>query len=204
MPSWLRLAGPVVLAAACSVVTTLAPETALAQGKSVTSLIQRGAELFDDQQYEESIQTLSAALVRPGTSKAEKIEIYRLLAYNYIILKRTEEADAAVRGLLALDEAFTLAPNESPRFRDFFAPTRKKWEAEGKPGKVDEAVVPEKSVEIRHASPPQVEANTTIKLSGTIEDPANRVRAVELAYRTGSSGKFVTVAATYAMGTFRA
>src|SRR5262245_54177802 len=205
MPSWLRLAGPVVLAAACSVVTTLAPETALAQGKSVTSLIQRGAELFDDQQYEESIQTLSAALVRPGTTKAEKIEIYRLLAYNYIILKRTDEADAAVRGLLVLDENFTLAPNESPRFRDFFAATRKKWEAEGKPGKTEEGNAPEveKPVEIKHASPPQGQANTAIKLSGTIEDPGGRVRGVQLAYRSGASGKFVTVSATYSMGSFR-
>ena len=52
---------------------------------------------------------------------AEKIEIYRLLAYNFIILKRTDEADAAVRGVLVLDENFTLPPTESPRFRDFFA-----------------------------------------------------------------------------------
>jgi len=38
---------------------------------STTALIQRGSALFDDQQYEESIQTLSAALVRPGTSQQD-------------------------------------------------------------------------------------------------------------------------------------
>ena len=133
-----RVVAPIAVAAAC----TLAGEApALAQGKTTTTLIQRGGTLFEDQQYEESIQTLSAALLRPGSSEAEKIETYRLLAYNYIILKRTEEADAAVRGLLVLNEAFSLPPTESPRFRDFFDATRKKWADEGKPGVVTVGVV---------------------------------------------------------------
>ena len=109
-----RFLPPLLLAVACNtVVVATSTGPALAQGgasagKGVTSLIQKGGELFDDQQYEESIQTLSAALMRPGTQKSDKIEIYRLLAYNYITLKRTEEADAAVRGLYVVDESFTL------------------------------------------------------------------------------------------------
>lgn len=172
----------------------------------VAGLIARGADLFDDQQYEESIQTLSAALVRPGTSKADKTEIYRLLAYNYITLKRTEEADSAVRGILVLDETFKLPPTESPRFRDFFESTRTKWEAEGKPGKTEEGTPPpvEKPVRMVHASPAQVEPSTQIKLTGTIEDPGGRVSAVQLFYRAGSSGKFINVTSTYSMNRFRA
>ena len=59
--------------------------SAFAQGKggahapAQQDLIQRGRALFDDQQYEESIQALSAALVRPSNTKAQKLEIYRLL-----------------------------------------------------------------------------------------------------------------------------
>lgn len=185
-------------------ISTALPATAFAQGKSTASLIARGSELFDDQQYEESIQTLSAALLRPGTSKEEKIEIYRLLAYNYITLKRMDEADAAVRGLLVIDEAFTLPPTESPRFRDFFKATREKWESEGKPGKSDAVTQKvEKPIKIEHTSPAQVAPDTTIKLSGTVDDPEGRVRGVQLAYRTGAKGKFVTVAATFTMGSFR-
>jgi hypothetical protein len=101
--------------------------------QSVASLVKKGQELFDEQMYEESIQTLSAALMRPGIAKQEKIEVYRLLAYNYITLRRDEEADAAVRGLLVLDEGFQLPESESPRFREFFQATREKWEEEGKP-----------------------------------------------------------------------
>src|SRR6478736_5587859 len=66
-------------------------------------LVARGQQLFEDQQYEESIQTLSAALLRPSNTKAQKIEIYRLLALNYITINRKDEAESAVRGLLAIE-----------------------------------------------------------------------------------------------------
>ncbi|MFO0759885.1 MAG: tetratricopeptide repeat protein [Byssovorax sp.] len=202
---WIRAAAPVALAAAFHLAL---PAAAFAQpkpkGNSTTSLIQRGGALFEDQQYEESIQTLSAALVRPGSTEAEKIETYRLLAYNYIILKRTEEADAAVRGILVQSENFSLPPTESPRFRDFFEATKKKWIDEGKPGKPKAAVpVVDKPVKIAHASPAEAIMDATIKLTGSVEDPDGRVRGVQLAYRAGTSGKFTTVAGTYALGEFR-
>jgi hypothetical protein len=199
----------VAVTALASVPAALAPGVAAAQtAKSgVVPLIQRAAELFDDQQYEESIQTLSAALLRPGSSTKEKIEIYRLLAYNYITLKRNDEADAAVRGLYVVDETFTLPKNESPRFKDFFEATRKKWEAEGKPGKVADAgtvAAAETPVKIVHTSPAQVAPGTAIKLGGTLDDPKSRARGVQLFYRAGSTGKFVIVAATYTLGKFNA
>jgi hypothetical protein len=181
--------------------------SARAPGKSATTaLIQRGSALFEDQQYEESIQTLSAALVRPGATDVEKIEIYRLLAYNFIILKRPDEADAAVRGVLVVDESFQLPPSESPRFRDFFAATKRKWTDEGKPGKVAIGVAPvlEKPIKMAHTSPAEIPAGSSVKLSGTLEDPDGRVRGVQLAYRAGSTGKFITLAATYTLGEFRA
>lgn len=207
-----RLAARLALAAAChaaiigggSFGEPLAQAAPPAKGKSVTtSLIQRGSALFDDQQYEESIQTLSAALVRPGASDVEKTEIYRLLAYNFIILKRAEEADAAVRGVFVIDEGFSLPPTESPRFRDFFAAAKRKWIDEGRPGRSAGATPVEKPVKMQHASPPEAPPGASIKLSGTIEDPDNRVRGVQLAYRTGTKGKFITVAATYTLGEFR-
>jgi len=183
-----------------------APTTASAQAKpkTTTGLIQRAAELYDDQQYEESVQTLSAALVRPGNTKQEKVEIYRLLAFNYISLKKNDEADAAVRGLLVVDESYELAKTESPRFRDFFQSTRKKWEAEGKPGKSETPVEgADKAVVLKHTSPSHTPPNVAIKLSGQLEDPDGRVRGIQLAYRTGAKGKFELVAATYSLGQFR-
>ncbi|MDI1447878.1 hypothetical protein [Polyangium sp. 6x1] len=209
---WPRLAATLALTAAChSAFVVATPSLAFAQSPakgdkaSVTSLIQRGSALFDDAEYEESIQTLSAALLRPGTSKQEKIEIYRLLAYNYIVLKRADEADAAVRGLLVLDETYSLPPTESPRFKDFFKATREKWEAEGKPGReTTDSPAVEKAIRIMHTSPAQVPPGTLIKLTGRVEDPDGRVRAMQLAYRTGAEGKFVLVPASYTLGEFRA
>ncbi len=200
-----RRSAPFALAVALHAATFSFAPCAFAQPKSTTTtLVQRGSELFDDQQYEESIQTLSAALVRPGATTKEKIEIYRLLAYNYIILKRSDEADAAVRGILVIDEGFALPPTESPRFRDFFESTRKKWEAEGKPGKAAAGEADASRIKMQHTSPAEAPKNEAIKLSGTIEDPEAKVRGVQLAYRSGTKGKFVTIAATYALGSFRA
>lgn len=181
-------------------VLTAAPASAQKK-QSVASLIKKGQDYFDEQAYEESIQTLSAALMRPGIAKKEKVQVYKLLAYNYIVLNRTEEADGAVRGLLVLDESFELPETESPRFRDFFNDTRDKWEEEGKPGQ-EKAGAPVSQVKIKHTPPAQVDEGASISLSGTVEDPEASVAKVNLYYRAGSSGKFQTAKVKYAMRKF--
>jgi hypothetical protein len=176
--------------------------TALAQGKggahaavAQQDLVQRGRTLFDDQQYEESIQALSAALVSPSNTKAQKLEIYRLLALNYITLSRKDESESAVRGLLALQPDYTLPASESPRFRDFFAAVKQKWEAEGRPGLVQDtaAAAP---IEMAHNSPAQATAHKQLDLSATLTDPAHHVVTAKLFYRHGSSGPFDEADAT--------
>lgn len=152
-------------------------------------LIAKGRELFEDQQYEDSIQTLSAALLRPNNTKEQKVEIYRLLALNYITLGRTDEADNAVRGLLVVRPDYELPESESPRFRDFFRDARAKWEAEGRPG-YKETPPSERPVTIRHGSPSSADRDKAIPLKATIDDPGKRVHTVKLYYRTGSQGEF--------------
>lgn len=174
-------------------------------GKTDTgALVQKAQDLFDDQRYEESIQTLSAALLRPGALPETRIEIYRLLAYNYITLGRNEEADGAVRGLLVQKEDFELSKKESPRFRDFFAKARASWEADGKPGK-DEGggakALP--SVTIKHTPAVQVDPDAVVKIEGTVEDPNTAVAEVQLFYRTSGADKFASKPLVYSMGSFR-
>jgi hypothetical protein len=158
-------------------------------------LIQRGRSLFDDQQYEESIQSLSAALVRPNNTKAQKLEIYRLLALNYITLNRKDEAESAVRGLLALQPDYALPASESPRFRDFFAAVKQKWEAEGRPGLVTETAPAAAPVSMTHNSPSTAKRRVQLDLTANLVDPQHRVVTVKLLYRHGSSGKFDEVEA---------
>lgn len=193
-----------LLLAFCAV--TAAPTIAHAQSKkqSVSSLLKKGQDLFDEQRYEESIQTLSAALMRPGIDKQEKVDVYKLLAYNYIVLQRDDEADGAVRGLYAQDPDYVLAETESPRFRDFFTKVKEEWEAEGRPGyqedKPEGPVAPK--VKIKHSPPAQVDAGASISVEGSIDDPEAQVAVVRVFYRQGSDGKFVGVKAKYAMRKF--
>src|ERR1700722_19480428 len=195
---------PLLLLAALHAVvfSTVAP--ALAQPRPGQDLIARGRGLFEDQQYEESIQTLSGALVRPNNTKVQKVEIYRLLALNYITLNRREEAESAVRGLLALSPDYALPPSESPRFRDFFSAVRQRWEAEGRPGLVKETEPPPASVTMRHNSPSQADRKTQIDLTAKVEDPEHRVVDVKLFYRAGSHGKFDETDASLTDGDARA
>ncbi len=181
---------PLIMTAAVHSAYLACPTNAWAQQKTAQDLVQRGKSLFDDQQYEESIQTLSAALLRPNNTKQQRVDIYRLLALNYITLNRKDEAESAVRGLLALQPDYTLPSSESPRFRDFFGVVQKKWEAEGRPGLVKETEPPPAPVTMQHVSPSQVAPGTEIPLSVKLDDPLGRVYDVKLFFRPGSSGKF--------------
>jgi hypothetical protein len=185
-----RWALPIVMTAAVHSAVLAFPANAWAQAKTAGDLVQRGKALFDDQQYEESIQTLSAALLRPNNTKQQRLDVYRLLALNYITLNRKDEAESAVRGLLALQPDYALPASESPRFRDFFSTAQKKWEAEGRPGIVKETEAPPAAVTMQHVSPPQVAPGTEIPLSVKLDDPQGRVYDVKLFFRPGSSGKF--------------
>ena len=209
----LRAIAPIALGFACCAAAVATPGSARAQhakkpaassaSTSTSNLLQTGRNQFEDQRYEESIQTLSAALLRPNTPKKDRVEVYRLLAYNYIVLSHRDEAEAAVRGLYALDPEFSLGSSESPRFKDFFAEVKKKWEADGKPGLVSEAAPAEKPVSIKHSSPAQQDQGLEIKLSGEVDDPGNRTGSVVLHYRTGSQGKFEKVDARLIDARFR-
>ena len=172
--------------------------------KGPQDLIGRGQSLFEDQQYEESIQTLSGALVRPNNTKPQKIEIYRLLALNYITLNRKDEAESAVRGLLAIEPSYMLPSSESPRFRDYFASVKQKWEAEGRPGLVKETAAPPPPVTMKHNSPSEMEPGHQIDLTARVEDPQSRVVNVKLFYRAGSKGPFEEMNAAYEQGGVRA
>lgn len=180
--------------------SSAAPAPAAPSSGKGVDLLARGKQQFDDQQYEESIQTLSAALLKPSNSRAQKIEIYRLLALNYITLRRKDEAESAVRGLLAIQPDYELPADESPRFRDFFAEVRTKWEAEGRPGLVSPEAPVVAPVSLKHTVPSEAEARKELTLRGLLDDKDGRVISVKLFYRTGSKGKFQERAATVLAG----
>ncbi len=200
---WDRFA-PLALAGALHASLLTGAATSWAQPRPSQDLVARGRALFDDQQYEESIQTLSGALVRPNNTKPQKLEIYRLLALNYITLNRKDEAESAVRGLLALQPDYALPASESPRFRDFFAAVKQRWEAEGRPGLVKETEAAPAAVVMKHSSPSQAAPRTQVNLTAHMDDPQHRVVGVKIYFRAGSHGKFDETDASLADGDVKA
>lgn len=171
---------------------------------TVASVIQKARDMYDDQRYEESIQALSAVVVRADATREEKIDAYKLLAFNHIALGKIDEAEPFVRAILVIDENFELPKSESPKFREVFDKTKKAWEADGKPGKSQEGTEPEKkTVVVKHAPAAQAEAGSALKIEGTIEDPDVVIEKVTLFYRSGADGKFTEKSLPYSMGGFR-
>lgn len=172
---------------------------------SVASIIQKARDMYEDQRYEESIQTLSGVVVRADASREERLEAHKLLAFNNIALGKNEEADSFVRAIYVLDETFELPKTESPKFRDFFDKSKKQWETDGKPGKSasGEPSADKKPVLIKHNAAAQIESGAVLKIEGTIEDPDVAVETVDLFYRSGTTGKFTKKPLAYSMGAFR-
>jgi hypothetical protein len=191
------------LGAAPATVALAQPKAAPAKPSTTSALIERAQGMFDDQRYEESIQTLTAALVRPGNTKEEKTAVLKLLAFNDIAMGRNDEADAAVRGIYVTDENYQLDKTDSPRFRDFFKKTHDTWVAEGKPGQTIEGTPPPtESIKITHAPPAQAEIDTIVKIEGKVDDDAAKVEKVQLAVKN-AKGKYEESTLIYSMGAFR-
>lgn len=193
------------------VTASVALEPARAQAQATTpaaapktnahGLVERGRSLYEDQLYEESAQTLSAALLRPDSSREDKLRVYQYLAFDYIVLGRNEEAENATRALFVLDPEFTLPSSESPRFREFFDGVKQRWESEGRPGIEKKAEVV-KPVVLRHAPQAQVEENKAFEVRGSIDDADLRVTHLKLFVRAGTKGRFTSMPVPLSGSTF--
>ncbi len=167
----------------CSV---LGPASAEAQNP----LIRQGQSQYDELRFEEALQTLSAALVRTGNSAEQYATIYRVLAFTYLALGRTEEASGAYRSMLPLAPDYEPGDDVAPRTREFFSAVRQQWEEAGRPGTASTVVAAASSIEIQHRSPAEADPETEVPLSATVVDPDQRVSGLVLAYRQGTSAVF--------------
>ncbi len=179
----------------------LAPMAAFAQQES---LLQEGITLYENLEYEASIERLSAALLRPGNSPQDRIEINRYLGLNYLTLGREEPAEGAFRNLLVQNPDYQFDPNTTaPEIIQFFDGVRQRWDAEGRPG-LERATQVAASVRINHISPAEAERGTEIVLTGTVTDPERVSTNLVLAYRSGSTGTFSRIPGTGGPEGFRA
>ncbi|MBL8683354.1 MAG: hypothetical protein JNK05_29570 [Myxococcales bacterium] len=179
--------------------STVVTSSAFAQAGQ-RNLIQLGQRQYDELHYEEAVQTLSAAIIRPGNSPQDELRIYELLAYSYQALQRSDEAEGAWRLVLARDPERQPSQDVSPRVQQFFTRARERWEAEGRPGVArpqtggggTTTVVAAAPAEVRieHRSPPQQQRGRAVALTANVVDPGSRVSRLVLAYRHNNAGIF--------------
>ena len=162
---------------------------ALAHAQEANPLIKQGISQYNDLEYETSINTLSAALIRPGNSNEDKITIYNYLGLNYLILGRETEADGAFRSLLAIDENWALDPVLTPpKVLDFFTATKEQWIADGKPG--TEQTTKVSPVKVVHKLPDKGVRDEDNYLKIELENPKKIPVKVVVLYRKSSDKKY--------------
>jgi hypothetical protein len=171
-----------------------------AQGSGAAALIKKGEDMFEEQRYEESIQTLSAVVARKDIPRAQRVRALQLMAYNHIVLGNLDQARGVVWSIYAEDEDFVIGEAESPRFREFFETSKAEWIEAGRPGKAVTATTVR--VKIKHSPPSQGEPGAAISLRGVVEDPDAQVSRLQIFYRAGSSGKFTSRSVKFAMRRF--
>ena len=182
----------------------LGPAAASAQGNG--ALVQTGRTQYDNLQFEEAIQTLSAAIIRRGNTPAQEAQIYECLGLSYLALSRDDEAEGAFRLMLAREPERRLDAGTAPRIVEFFNRARDRWVAEGRPGAApsDAPVRATRPVTIQHTSPPQQTRDTPLELTASLTDPDRRSAGLVLAWRAGSRGLFHRSTAQNRAGTFAA
>jgi tetratricopeptide (TPR) repeat protein len=193
-----------VCVAALSMSLALAAAPVAAQGAG--ALVQTGRSQYDNLQFEESIQTLSAAIIRRGNTPAQEVAIYELLGLSYLALSRDEEAEGAFRLVLARDPEHHLDAGTAPRVVEFYNRVSTRWVAEGRPGapQTNTPARTERPVTIEHRSPAQQDHDTPLELTATLVDPDRRSAGLVLAWRAGSRGLFHRVDTQNRGGTYSA
>jgi tetratricopeptide (TPR) repeat protein len=193
-------------AAALFVVLSLTSVATEVCAQDNARLINTGRTQYDNLQFEEAIQTLSAALIRRGNSPQQEAAIFEALGLSYLALSRDDEADGAFRRLLANNPEHHLDAGTAPRIVEFFNRTRQRWIADGRPGaaRVDAPARAPRPVTIEHVSPAQQTRSTALELTATLTDPDRRSAGLVLAWRSGSHGLFHRANAENRSGTFAA
>jgi len=186
---WRAALGTTILAA------TFAARAARAQEFPENPLIQQGVQLYNDLEFEASVDALQRALVRAEHVPEQKVAIFKYLALDYLVLGRQDDARQAFRQLLAIEPEFRLDPAVfSPEHREFLEGVRAEWEAQGRPGWVS----PQSRLRpatIDHQLPAEATRGQSLELQATVEDPDGRVRRLVVAYRPAGDSAFVRLEA---------
>ena len=158
--------------------------------------INRGVKLFNDLEYQKSIEVLNGVLRKQqNLTKQELVETYKFLAFDYLVLGNEGEADRMVKELLKLDPWFELDPMASPRFLDFFAKVKKSMPPPPKKVATLTASGERAAVEMTYTTSPAQHAMKEAPLTFTvgIADPERRHARIVLLHRKPHGAEYSTV-----------
>jgi len=189
-------------------VLTLASLASAEQVQTDNGLLREGLELYEQLEYERSVETLSAALLEPGNDRSEQIAIFRTLGTLFVLLERSQEAEAALTRLLCVAPHFDFDEFTSPRIRTVFDAVGERFRTSppdcgNGPGPTGTG--PAQRVTLDHDSPSTARPGEALELRVSVIEGAERVEQIMLRYRaTGELGFNETPASAIAEGIYEA
>src|SRR5215471_8633927 len=148
--------------------------------------INRGIKLFNDLEYQKSIEVLKNVLQKQqNLTKQELTETHKYLAFDHLVLGNEGEADRLVKELLKMDPWYELDPMSSPRFLDFFAKVKKSMPPPPKKVATLTASGERSPVEMTYTTSPSARAmrDAPLTFAVGIADPERRHAKIELFHR---------------------
>jgi hypothetical protein len=133
---------------------------------------------YANMDYQNANAIASRALEGAGLTHDQLVRGYRILALTFATLGKEDEAREAFTTLLMMSPDFELDPNLSPKVTGPFLEARGYWRGQSaKPGLEVVATM---------------HSNDSARLVITTRDPTHHVANVNLGYRWGGSGPFLT------------
>jgi tetratricopeptide (TPR) repeat protein len=176
----------------------VAGSAGIAHAQTDNDEINRGIKLFNDLEYQKSIEQLKRALGKQqNLTKQELTETDKYLAFDYLVLGNEAEAERYVKELLKLDPWFELDPMSSPRFLDFFAKVKKSMPPPPKRVATLTASGERAPVEMTYTTSPSQRAikDAPLTFAVGIADPERRHARIVLLHRKKGAPAYSTVTA---------
>src|SRR4051812_33246396 len=165
-----------------------------AQAAVESDLVRTGMAAYDDLDFQKSVELLNRAL-HESLTKEEKTATYKTLAFAYVALNRTAEAETAFENLLRVEPAFQLDRTISPRVRKAFEAAQTRV---AMVGIEDRTMTPGMNLE----APRQIKQGKPVGVRVTY--PGGMASKMALFYRTRGQSKFSRIEARGAGGVFQA
>ncbi len=151
--------------------------TACAQDNPATNqMIRQAYAKYADQEFEQALAILAQASKRKANSKRQLVKLYHLMGLCFGTLGKTQAAQMSFARALALDPAFRLGSNVSPKIRRPFEQLLRRHP---------------KPLEIRVKAPPFARSSKPLVMTvSVLSNPTGLAKSVKLGFRRGGTGKF--------------